>query len=449
MLKTKQTKLVLGLSPYIGYAPASNAPFFPSDPQDKDQEPSKEHLSEDIEWGPEATGDFDKDWRQAQEDAYVAILIGNEWLKNGKPAEALKFYSIATSADCAHTSRAILNAWLKYSDIDHALEFSYEYYSDKRTINNINGKLGIVEAWLEHGKLGYAQTFGDMLTESVAAQFKQAVIQEIADLWLSYNNSYAKNMPLTIDGPDNSLVDFLLQKIYVNPAFFTRHNINQAQLEKTFRGILEDLKGDALLASIMRAIAITLKRDSSAKIHLFNKDPLEPAHQGAERQGAYLPAINSVVLIYGNFDDPETRYASIRDTLIHEWTHQLMTMLYRHPKAAVPYPLKDLYRENTYKAAYEEVALAAEKYENPFEAKNLALYRMAREVIGPVKRIYRESSWDAEYIVHLPQAISQGGYRDAEVQRLLQPIKAYWDEYIAPDIEKYLNEHRHLDSFIF
>lgn len=70
------------------------------------------------------------------------------------------------------------------------------------------------------------------------------------------------------------------------------------------------------------------------------------------------------------------------------------------------------------------------------------------EKFKDVLDLYDESDYEKEYIVRLPQVIGWGSYDDPEVQEIVKPLYAYWMEYVAPDIRKYIKERAAMDDFI-
>lgn len=65
-----------------------------------------------------------------------------------------------------------------------------------------------------------------------------------------------------------------------------------------------------------------------------------------------------------------------------------------------------------------------------------------------IKESYQESAFDSEAIVRLPELIVLGAYKNPKVQEFLKPIYDYWMKYIQPSIEKYINEHSEIDTFV-
>lgn len=232
-----------------------------------------------------------------------------------------------------------------------------------------------------------------------------------------------------------SIVDYLAHRTYISQKYLDSQDISIERARMMLEVDLYELaKKSDILFSILHVIALHAKEDPRYKLDIFHK---EVDKFGQELEGNYSPMTGQVTIV-----NPSLRSSAARSFLAHEWTHQMMVVLF-HNFGARPYADNDEAAKNAWKKVMKEVYV-------PSLRKNFGQspYEKTRQTFGEIYSDYGEYFWDGEVIARFSQQIASGDYDDPAVQKFLEPIYNYWMKYIEPAIEKYIREHAAIDDFV-
>ena len=222
---------------------------------------------------------------------------------------------------------------------------------------------------------------------------------------------------------------------------------------------LSDIAGSNIIWDIMYSIGLYAQQDRYFRLDLSVEKPKE--EDGSILKGYYLSATKSISVVVGNVGkdlDPMLFSPEVfRSTLVHEFTHQIMDVFYEN--AAKPYPEGNLLRRGDYDDVVKQLRdsvrgkLGGDRrlnYKNIKSTGNKSLDYVIKRIVGVIGgEHYDSDQFDAEIIVLLPEVIAGGYYKDSSVQKLLAPLKDYWQTYIAADIKYYISVHKMYDKFTY
>lgn len=216
---------------------------------------------------------------------------------------------------------------------------------------------------------------------------------------------------------------FFLGRATFGPGDYSEYGMEKTQVGKALEArICTIMTKSEVSAKILRAVHMSERADPQFLLQLFG-------HNHEEVKGAYIPLFNRVV-IQLKMADPE-----FEGTLVHELCHKLMKTLYGNETN--PYQKGDSERiQKFHEAKQLQIKQLEQEVENPSIEYKKAFQILNAPFVSST-RSYDKSEQDRELIVRYPQIVAQGYDSDPEVQRLIAPMKAFWDEYISKDLETF------------
>lgn len=278
-------------------------------------------------------------------------------------------------------------------------------------------------------------------------------------------NSYIEQVDRNIQNDQNiqkkikssdkilSIVDMLSSRLYIDPELGELYGVSVESIQQTIENMLyEVLKDNEIIFDILHALALYIKNDDpffSIDI-LVDKKNFKWIGKQEVHSGAYIP-LDGNIYIRKSFLDS----MGFKGTMIHEITHKLMDALYDNDSN--PYRLDDIVAKAAYQNALHDLEKKLDilKREYDYNSKEEIktgnkFYDHAIESLINVRnlKLYKDENYLREYIVRFPQSIANGTYRDVKVQELMQPLADYWNQYIQPEINTYLDKNGGNDSFM-
>lgn len=319
----------------------------------------------------------------------------------------------------------------------------------------------IIEYWLEkrsHDINTYSRGLLKLAQRLDTDFYYTKILDKITGRWslenvnpflLSFKSEFSEDN-------SQSLTEFLINRIKVNPIFLERYKVDMDTLRKMFEFELHELLSqDDLIFTIMHALALHGKENFSFSVKVFKSNK---QNDDILVGGEYNFITKGLNIYYDRIS------VELRKTLIHEWTHQLMDILYNN--MMLPYSKEDHEKKVEFNAAMQRVnklIKCAYGHSNDSDEKfwllsrtgslsdstgNEALKSIFNKVVA-IKYSYKEMNHAAEYIVMLPEMLSVKGLaEDPLAQTILQPIIDYWNKFIAPDIKNYIDKRANLDEFV-
>lgn len=354
--------------------------------------------------------------------------IVNKWNARGEKDIAVEFENHPNAATIK------LNALIKSGKFAEAEEYGnkvLEYWvsqSDEKIQSNIIEKL----------------TFAVKMNSSYYYEILKSKLEEITEEDIIQNFSkFFENLPLNPTFKDISITDYLTHRAYINPLFLSNFNISLEEARKMLEVDLYELaKKSDITFSILHVIALHAKEDPYYKLDIFYENPLGKG----STVGTYYSSLGRL-----NINLYPLRSKLLRGNLIHEWTHQLMDILFNNNRD--PYAINDEIAEIEWN---KTMNITLQKLnEAPEEFKKLSLinpnttsYEASIVVYDGIKTNYSQPQYGPEAIARFAQMIGSDDYDDPKVKEFLQPIYDYWMQFIQPAIEKYVRDHAKIDTFV-
>lgn len=426
-----------------------------------------------------------------------AQSIANKWYQRNEPEIASEFLKISIEH---------LNRLRKFSIIELSYPINNPLFYCSELIKNISDlsyslamKDSIPEAFLIMAKnmVSLAHTVLDQLVKHNSFHLIEPFANEVLTHWVS-NNFYNINDQLSfavktnsetfyeilenklLENPksdwlskgykctnsvqpelasiESSISNYLANKMYIDLEFLNHSSKSPRIVCKDIENSLSELaKKDGIVSSILHAIALHAKENPNFKFKGFYENNQTLEEEPTRTVGAYSSEMKYCTI---NID----RLTFLQQgTLIHEWCHQLMDILYEND--CKPYSIDNLEAKDEYQKAIKLVQKRLNKIQenNSFKVYILnqfayytgqiyddLLYEHLLTIISSVVSLYDTSKHEIEFIVRLPQIIANvgGPITDLRLDLILEPLYDYWMKYTAPDIEKYIRDRAHLDNFI-
>ncbi|PWU07195.1 MAG: hypothetical protein C5B43_00735 [Verrucomicrobia bacterium] len=249
---------------------------------------------------------------------------------------------------------------------------------------------------------------------------------------------------------NQTITDILCRHFYVDPKLCEQYDITLEAIQEITKSIFyEVLKENERSFDILHAVALAVKNTD----FYFSIDILEDGHNckhaecSRQPQGTYN-SFNENVKLQWNIIHTK----KFKGIIIHEMTHKLMDILYENN--AKPYSFNNIEAREAFQKAVNEleyklnsVKIFSGRY-GAFEIDRQRLYYSAIQSLLSVRRSYVENEFFCEYIARYPQSIATGTYRDNKVKNLMQPLATYWNDYIQPDIKKFIEQNSNHEGFI-
>lgn len=402
--------------------------------------------------------EMDSDKLLVQNNPINAYRIADKWYDLGYSEIALEFDELFVEEDSAKAS-IVAKKWFGRGKKDIAFKFTQLYPVLAILVFNEN---------LSRGNFAGAEEYGNKMLEYWVSQKDEDIQKNInhklilaarmesvyyynilkgklkeidqKDTFQNYLK-YFENLPLNLNGKDISITDYLSHRAYINPDFLNEYEISIEEARMMLEIDLYELtKKNDIIFSILHCIALHAKEDPYFKLHVFSKNPL-----GENAIGEYFFSLKRA-----NINLP-LRSPLFGGILAHEWTHQLMDILFNN--GAKPYGAYDMEAQIAYKKVMEEIWNKLD--EAPNELKDFSKLDPSIDSYGrtitnfnDIKELYTEDKYDLEAIVRFPEAIAYGDYEDSKVKEFLKPLCDYWMQYIEPAINKYIKDHADNDTFI-
>lgn len=216
---------------------------------------------------------------------------------------------------------------------------------------------------------------------------------------------------------------FLVSRAQVDLGYFDRYAVSEARIAKALSvRVARAEERSEVSAKIIRAIHMHGKRDPRFVLDLFTSQMTDSI------KGVYMSSLKRVGITL------EVHHEEFESVLVHEFCHMLMDLLYDN--ATNPYREKDKKMRYAFEdARYEVDKLRKRTIDNPSES-----YTKAVEIINAIGKGYCRDHSDLELIARYPQILAMGYGDDPEVQKLIKPIKDYWETYVAKDMEVFFEK---------
>lgn len=311
----------------------------------------------------------------------------------------------------------------------------------------------LLEIWVNQNK----ESLNNYITEKLALAesiYSSDYYDQLLDKYLALNSNLTatrinafteaslklKSKKVHFRDRINSIPDMLGSRIRMDPRLSKRYDVSMESIQELFdTSIYEISKKSEMCFSILHAIALNAKSDSSFVIYLHN--PTDNILD--KRLGAYDLLFHHIII---KVDINDIDFKGI---VIHEMSHKLMNTLYANQ--AKPYRSDNNEAANAYQEAIKELEGKLDKIKEEsnylIKPKNVFL-DIATQSLLNVRDSYYKEDHICEYIVRYPQSIADETYNDPEVKELMRPLADYWNQYIQPDLEKYINENGGNSTFI-
>lgn len=421
---------------------------------------------EDIE-----AADARRDFWEGMSKPEILGKLADKWHSKGDEKQAINF---DTSYILSFPERLVdvMNKWSQRNRTDIALKL-FSTLLDPSTAQKEISKLK------ENGSIAKAQELGNKVMEYWASRDEgedSIYLLERLEFAASMGSSYyyemlksragadsggsseisnyskhVQSLPLNSIMKDLSITDYLTHRAYVSPEFLSKHNISIEKVRTMLEvDIYELAKKSDITFSILHVVALHSKEDPSSKLYLFYE--FDSNSVGSSVGGYYSPESGATQVIEFPFS------VKMRRTLAHEWTHQVMDILFHN--IAKPYSVDNDEAQSDWKKAMNIVtgnsneALKKLRRENPRLGIN---FRDTIDAANPftqalisIKQIYTYSEDDreAEVIARFVELIGSDAYGDPRVKELMSPIYEYWMQHIQPAIQKYVKDRAAVDTFV-
>lgn len=245
----------------------------------------------------------------------------------------------------------------------------------------------------------------------------------------------------------NSITSMLGNLLYFDPIFCENYNVPLETIQLLIETVLyETSKDNDIAFNILHAIALSTK-NYPFDIFISNQDLIQNPNQ-PQSGGFYHLTTHDIAMQRGiNIHNS----LAFKGTIIHEMAHKLMHILYNN--GANPYSKNNSEIENIYKETIKQLESKLENIKEHFGRNRTDYYSegsfdQAIRSLLSVKEVYPEEDHLLEYIVRYPQSIAEGTYNDPEVKEIMQPLADFWNQYIEPDLQKYIKKHESNSTYI-
>lgn len=224
-----------------------------------------------------------------------------------------------------------------------------------------------------------------------------------------------------------SIDAFLAERLDIDWESVGLEELSQEEYRQLLRRFIREAIGsDEVVYSLVNGIALRAMESDSLKIKV--------KQIGGYAAGLYLVGSDLVKIA------PNGDRLSFVGTLVHEWGHQMMDVLYRNN--CNPYGFLDWNRSGVYQEAITQLEANLDGIAWG-ESVQLDAVKSRFDLSS-----YHKRSYNCEYVVRLPQVMASGYYKDERVKEVLKPLKDYWDKYIQPDIDKYIKDRSASNLFV-
>lgn len=352
-----------------------------------------------------------------------APLIAHEWHERNEHDKALVFESLYPRAALIY-----LNKLIKKGNFSQAQDYGNQ----------------ILEFWISQNDETIQNNIDDKLKLAVKMESKHYAILRSKLIDVSKDDifhnylKFLENLPLSPNIQTTSITDYLTHRIYINPDFLSAHNINIEKARMMLELDLYELtKKNDITFLILHAIALHAKTDPYFKLHIFLEVPLKEK----KTFGTYRPDIE---LERVNINSRRLRSSSFRRSLIHEWTHQLMDILFSNNSN--PYPKNDQLAKSQWKKVMNSIQSKLNESPSPEFNSTDCLYDQIITCFSKIQR-YDPSDHDSEAIARFSEILTLNEDSDPRVKEFLLPIKDYWIQYIKPALNKYFASNSNINNF--
>lgn len=407
---------------------------------------------------------IDEDRIEAEAKPEISDQIADKWYDLGNKEIALEFDNLLLQKWPQYANE-IADKWYAGDEQGIAIAFEFEK-------NHPSLALRRLDDLIEEGEFEKAEKYANEMLEYWISQSDEKIQENIIDKlriavliesnyyytilhkklakktkhdFIQNYLKYFENIPLSTNLRGLSIIDYLTHRTYINPEFLNKNNISIEEARKLLEMDLYELaKLSDSTFSILHIIALYAKENPFIKLNIFYKNPVGKRSVVGKFQGI-LPSLQRTFM-----SRVPLKSKLFRTILIHEWTHQLMYILFNNLK---PFAAND----ETAKMAWDKVQdmiwkrldetpeeLKKESWMNPL----LDPYKQILILFKDIKRNYSPSQYADETIARFSQAIAMNTNEDPKVNDFLQPIYDYWMQFIQPAIDKFVNDRADIDTFI-
>lgn len=408
---------------------------------------------------------IEEDRIEAINNSYKAAKIADKWYAKEDKEIALEFDRIYLK-DRSYMAGEIATKWYTRGEQDIAIAFERLYpkaaewkfeeliKTDLPEAQAYGNKM--LEFWISQNDEEIQIDLDEKLT--LAAKVESIYYYEILKSKLNdkaedtnsrkennviHNYSkYLENTPLSPPAKDSSITDSLIQRTYINPDVLNHNNLSLEEARKMLEVDLYHLsKKNNIIFSILHIIALYARENPYFKLHIFYENPLGKS----EVLGLY-----TVFKKHAEVSQLPLNSQLFRETLTHEWTHQLMDILFHN--LGNPYHAND----HNAKIEWESIihTIKQKVHDAPHELKNTSKlnpfsnpYEWMLCQYEDIKR-YPDSEYGSEAIARFSQMLANDAYDDPKVHKFLCPISDYWIKYIQPVIDQYVQDHASINFFV-
>lgn len=391
---------------------------------------------------------IDFDTLYVEEYEYRVREIADKWLKRGNFEAAFKFDKLVIKS-CLYCASELADKWFKLGNVNFGYDFAktasivdpfYAIKALKQFIKRSEFALAerlaneVLAYWVAEDdekkcangfiwKLGLAaiiqsKHFFEQLRDKGCSKedfnSKEYEGLEIATFY-KYFKAF-ENIALDDGGKASSIPDFLIKRMYIDPILL--ENGQHGRMREAIAGSLLELSGNDIGLSIINAIGIYAMENPYFRVDIYALNIFNNSDVGY-----YSRHLDRVQIVR----NPLTKREKFKSTLIHEWCHQLMNILYNNN--CKPYAEDD---HNAQKE-YLEVIEALKNIKN---IGNCSCKGLIKETF----LIYDESEHEKELIVILPVIMASGQYDEGKAREVLRPLHDYWMKYVMADIDKFVEK---------
>ena len=249
---------------------------------------------------------------------------------------------------------------------------------------------------------------------------------------------FSEELPVLQQERYLDLANFLVEKTYVVPAYLKESGIDLETLRKILEVRIYELiqDGDDRIFAILHAIALRAKIDPYFRLTLFAEEE--------ELLGVYYPLKKRAELMTALDND-----VLFKEVLIHEWGHQLMDVLFNND--SLPYRFYETDKINDYASVVQEIESSLDNigYDLYYLWLTDPTFVEGIKLLKDVRKYYdNQDDYNAEYIVRFLEILVGGSYENPKNKELYEPLRKFWDDNIAPEIDIYIKEHAGVDDFV-
>lgn len=394
---------------------------------------------------------YELDFYAAKALPFMAHELANEWYDRQCNDLGFEFDILFLKND-PRKSPEIAHTWHLRGEHDFAfeLEKAYPLAALSRFDNLIKNSLCLeadfyanqmLKHWLSENDEQIQNSLNDKLKLAVKIESPDYKILRTKLSKINRNNIFHNYLPFLENLPLNSkptqiqcnnttTLDSLIDRIYISPDLLKAQKISI----ETARAILEfDLyelaQKNPIISSILHALAIFAKANPDFKLHIFHKNPFNE-----KSFGIYRPIIKQV-----NIHSRHLGSLLFRKTLIHEWTHQLMDILFSN--FSNPYFRNDDIAQTEWNNIMQAIwrHLADAQYVEDTDP-NIDGYKQALISFNKIK-LYQEEFHHSEAIARYAEMLAINAFEDPKTKKLLKSVNNFWIQYLTPIIEKYIAEN--------